>query len=80
MKNFINKYRDNILLVIGTLLVILSLCLLFYDRIELLKSNVFAEVEKEKYREGHADTNDTIEPNSMTAITAIKVIFFFIRQ
>lgn len=61
MKNFINKYRDNILLVIGTLLVILSLCLLFYDRIELLKSNVFAEVEKEKYREGHADTNDTIE-------------------
>ncbi len=61
MKSFIIKYRDNILLVIGTLLVVLSLCLLFYDRIELLKSNVFAEVEKEKYREGHADTDETID-------------------
>ena len=61
MKNFIIKYRDNILLVIGTLLVVLSLCLLFYDRIELLKSSVFAEVEKEKYRETHADTDETID-------------------
>ena len=61
MKNFIIKYRDNILLIIGTLLVVLSLCLLFYDRIELLKSSVFAEVEKEKYRETHADTDETID-------------------
>ena len=53
MRDFINKNRDIILLTIGTLLVILSLCLLFYDRIELLRSNVFAEVEMEKYREGN---------------------------
>ena len=49
--NAIIKYRDPILLTIGTLLVIFSICLLFYDRIELIKSNVFAEVEMEKYRE-----------------------------
>ena len=55
MKKQINKYRDIILLTIGTLLVFLSLCLLFYDRIELLKSNVFAEVEMEKYREKNND-------------------------
>lgn len=63
MKKQIAKYRDVILLSIGTMLVILSLCLLFYDRIELLKSNVFAEVEMEKYREKNADntTNDTTE-------------------
>ena len=48
MKKVINKYRDIILLTIGTMLVILSLCLLFYDRIELLKSSVFTEVEMEK--------------------------------
>lgn len=55
MRNEINKHRDVILLTIGTLLVILSLCLLFYDRIELLKSNVFAEVEMEKYHEKNLD-------------------------
>ena len=55
MRNEINKHRDIILLTIGTLLVILSLCLLFYDRIELLKSNVFAEVEMEKYHENNLD-------------------------
>ena len=67
MKKFIIKYRDNILLIIGTLLVILSLCLLFYDRIELLKSNVFAEVEKEKYRENQADTDDIDETSEVDA-------------
>lgn len=61
MRNKINKYRDVILLTIGTLLVILSLCLLFYDRIELLKSNVFAEVEMEKYRENNLDGEGTVE-------------------
>ena len=55
MRDKVNKYRDVILLTIGTLLVILSLCLLFYDRIELLKSNVFAEVEMEKYHENNLD-------------------------
>ena len=65
MRNKINKYRDVILLTIGTLLVILSLCLLFYDRIELLKSNVFAEVEMEKYREqGFDDTIEEDDDNS----------------
>ena len=55
MHNIVYKYRDIILLIIGTLLVVLSLCLLFYDRMELLRSNVFAEVEMEKYRENNLD-------------------------
>ena len=55
MKDKICKYRDIILLTIGTMLVFLSLCLLFYERIELLKSNVYAEVEMEKYHERNVD-------------------------
>ncbi len=55
MRKQINKNRDIILLTIGTLLIILSLCLLFYDRIELLKSNVFDEIEMEKYRENNRE-------------------------
>ena len=55
MSKIISKHRDIILLSIGTMLVILSLCLLFYDRIELIKSNVFAEVEMEKYNENNLD-------------------------
>jgi len=55
MRKSINKHRDIILLTIGTMLVILSLCLLFYDRMEVLRSNVFAEVEMEKYHENNLD-------------------------
>lgn len=53
MKNYITKNRDIILLTIGSLLVVFSFGLLFYDRIELIKSNIFAEVEIEKYRENN---------------------------
>lgn len=65
MKKKIVKYRDSILLVIGTLLVILSFCLIFYDKIELLKGNVFDEIEMEKYREKNKeesseDSNDNV--------------------
>lgn len=58
MKKIIIKYRSSILLVIGTLLVILSLCLILYDKIELLKSSVFDEVQQEKDRENNKDDND----------------------
>ena len=51
LKNKINKHRDIILLTIGSLLVIFSICLLFYDKVELLKNNVFDEVELLKYQE-----------------------------
>ncbi len=61
MKNIILKYRDIILLTIGTILVVLSFCLMFYDRIELIKSNVFAEVEMEKYHERNTDTEPVVE-------------------
>ena len=56
------KYRDAILLTIGTLLVILSICLVSYDKVELLRSNVFDEVAMEKYRENNKDNtiNETI--------------------
>lgn len=57
MKEFVKKKRAIILLTIGTLLIVLSLCLLLYDRIQLLKSNVFAEVEMEKYRERGEDSD-----------------------
>ena len=71
MRDFVNKYRDIILLTIGTLLVMLSLCLLFYDRIELLRSNVFAEVEMEKYHENNLDGEgeDEVESNDIDAET-----------
>ena len=55
------KYRDSILLVIGTMLVILSVCLIFYDKIELLKSNVFDEIEMEKYRENNKEKEEEKE-------------------
>ena len=51
MKKVVIKYRSSILLVIGTLLVILSFCLILYDKIELLKSSVFDEIQMEKDRE-----------------------------
>ena len=51
LKNKINKHRDIILLTIGSLLVIFSICLLFYDKVELLKNNVFDEVELLKYQD-----------------------------
>ena len=62
MRNKIEKYRDIILLTIGTLLIILSLCLLFYDRFELLRLEVFDEIEIEKYRENN-NTDDVIINN-----------------
>ena len=73
MRNEINKYRDIILLSIGTLLVVLSICLLFYDRIEVLKSNVFAEVEMEKYRENNVE-EDIIEDDTSEVETETEII------
>lgn len=58
MKKSIAKYRSSILLVIGTILVILSLCLILYDKIELLKSNVFDEVQQEKDREKNNENEE----------------------
>ena len=45
------KYKDFLLLTIGTMLVILSFCLLIYDKFELVKDNVFNDIELEKYKE-----------------------------
>ncbi len=61
LKNKINKHQDIILLTIGSLLVILSICLIFYDKIELLKSNVFDEIELLKYQEKNKDKEDVKE-------------------
>ena len=62
MVNKIVKNKDIILITIGTLLLILSFCLLFYDRVELIKSNVFDEVELLKYREN--SVSEELENNS----------------
>lgn len=55
MKKNIIKYESSILLVIGTILIILSICLVLYDKIVLLKSNVFDEVQMEKDRENNKE-------------------------
>ena len=65
MKKSIIKYRDSILLVIGTMLVILSICLIFYDKIELLKSNVFDEVQMEKDRENNKDKEESVDEETI---------------
>ena len=57
------KYRKNILLLIGTLLLIVSVCLIGYDKVELLKKSVFGEVELEKYREKNKDSDNKIVDN-----------------
>ena len=55
MVNSIVKYRNIILLTIGSILVLLSVCMLLYDKFILLKSNVVDEIELVKYREKNAD-------------------------
>lgn len=57
MNKKVIKYQSSIILVIGTILVVLSICLVLYDRIELIKSNVFAEIQMEKDRENGEDEN-----------------------
>ena len=71
MRDKIEKYRDIILLTIGTMLIILSLCLLFYDRFELLRLEVFDEIEIEKYRENNnmdesITNNESVVENVVT--------------
>ena len=65
MRRTVN-FRDLTFLVIGTLLLILSICLISYDKIELLKSNVFDEIELEKYKE----SNKNIETPDQNEIHA----------
>ena len=43
-KDFIVKYREFMLLSIGTILIVLSISLLLYDQIVLVKSEVFADI------------------------------------
>lgn len=57
--DMIYKYKNIIFLTIGILLIIISLCLLFYDRIELIKENVYNEVELLKYHENNVVTDDS---------------------
>lgn len=75
LRKKINKYKDIILLTIGSLLIFLSICLISYDKIELLKSNVFDEIELLKYQEKNKnndnkkeeETNDETEINDVEA-------------
>lgn len=55
MKNIV-KFKDIIILTIGTLLVILSICLIMYDKFILLRDNVYGEIELEKYKENAKNT------------------------
>ena len=61
MYSFITKYRDFIFLTIGTLLVLISLFLLSYDKIVLLKSNIFDEIEMQINKENSYDQNELLQ-------------------
>ena len=76
MSDKIAKNKEFILITIGTLLLILSFCLLFYDRVELIKSNVFDEVELLKYRENSVNEepeNVSDEPKEELEVSEIEV-------
>lgn len=59
MLDIIVKYKNVIFLTIGTILIIISLCLVMYDKVEYLKSNVFDEVEYLKYQEINKDVEES---------------------
>ena len=59
--DFIDKNRNFILFTIGTLLVLISFCLLLYDKFVYLKSNVYDEIELVKYRENNSDEQNIVE-------------------
>ena len=63
MTKIILKYKNVILLSIGILLIIMSFCLITYDKIELIKSNVFDEVELLKYNENNNEKKELVENN-----------------
>ena len=49
----IYKYKNIILLTIGIMLIIISFCLLSYDKLEYIKENVYNDVELLKYHENN---------------------------
>ena len=63
MLKIIMKYKNVILLSIGILLIVLSIVLIMYDKIELIKSNVFDEVELLKYEENEKEEKISIDNN-----------------
>lgn len=63
MLKIIMKYKNVILLSIGILLIVLSIVLIMYDKIELIKSNVFDEVELLKYEENKKEEKISIDNN-----------------
>lgn len=70
------KNKEFILITIGTLLLILSFCLMFYDRVELIKSNVFDEVELLKYRENNANIeqeSSNVEPAEDVSVDEVNI-------
>lgn len=63
LRDKIIKYKELILLSIGSLLIILAFCLLLYDHFEFIKADVFAEIELKKYNEVQKENNNTNIPN-----------------
>ena len=58
MINNFDKYKNFILLTIGSILVVLSLCMLLYDKFLFLKSNIVDEIDLVKYRESNTSSDD----------------------
>ena len=71
MSKFILKYKNIILLAIGLLLIILSIILISYDKFELIKSNVFDEVELLKYEENKKNNKDNLNSNDEEIINDV---------
>ena len=71
MSKFILKYKNIILLSIGLLLIILSIILISYDKFELIKSNVFDEVELLKYEENKKNNKDNLNNNDEEIINDV---------
>lgn len=70
-KDFIVKYREFMLLSIGTILIVLSISLLLYDQIVLVKSEVFADIALKKHNElqdKNNENNDIVEENQSVDI------------
>ena len=62
------KYKNIILLTIGIMLIIISFCLIAYDRIELIKANVYNEVELLRYQETGQEEEKIDEPQEIDDI------------
>ena len=74
MKKLIFKHQNIILLSIGLLLITISLYLLLYDKVELIKSNVFDEIELLKQDEIKKDYSEEKEEEEIVTDVDTEIV------